>query len=87
MIGGNGSIAPAQEGATITNGTLYFGDIDSDATACGSSTLDLAGDCDQTDELPQLALDASIAEVTSIQLDLTVSTAGPKTFTISVSSD
>jgi hypothetical protein len=79
-----GVLSTTQEGVTITNATVYFGDIESGATACGSSGLSRAGDCDQTDELPQLAIDASVASDTSIQLELTVSDANRKTFTLTV---
>lgn len=82
-----GVLSTTEAGAIITSGTLYFGDIESGATACGSSALSLAGDCDQTDELPQLAIDASSAPDTTIQLELTVSDAHRKTFTLAVSSD
>ncbi|HTU63141.1 MAG TPA: hypothetical protein VMF89_31995 [Polyangiales bacterium] len=83
----SGMLSTTHPGATVSNGSLYFGDIGSGATACGSIALGSAGDCDQTDELPQLEVAATVAGDTSIQLDLTVSDADPKTFTLTVSSD
>jgi hypothetical protein len=82
-----GVLSTTEPGATITRGTLYFGDIESGATACGASALSLAGDCNQTDELSQLAIAASVAGDTTILLELTVSDADRKTFTLAVSSD
>ena len=82
----SGLLSTTHRGATITNGALFFGDIESGATGCGSSVQRSAGDCDQRDELPVLTVDMSVVGDTVIPLDLTVNDES-KTFTLTVTTD
>lgn len=77
----SGAMSTPQPGVTLANaGALHFGDIDVGATACASSSQSFAGNCDRTNDLPQLMLTSTVAVDTPLQIELAVTDADSRTF-------
>jgi hypothetical protein len=69
-----GTVITNELGVSVEEGfKLYFGDIESGATACGTSTSGYAGDCSQAYYVLKIEVESSVPAGTTIPFDLDLS--------------
>jgi hypothetical protein len=77
-----GLLSTSQPGVTITSGAeLYFGDLDSGTSACGSASPALAGDCSNFSALTKVELADNIS-IGLVDFELTVRDAESNSVTL-----